>query len=145
MCLHCGERLYAEDVSSRLKRFEATYGRRNLAILLVVAWLMNGNSSRNAGKPGFQRKARFLGILRCPTTSFEMQTSIKQSNYRTAASTGSSACFSALLVLMSILIVTPHSPWALPRTCQWGWTVTDWWINSKPPSDWLTVSIGKVQ
>ena len=32
-----------------------------------------------------------------------------------------------------------------PRPASAACTTTDWWTNSKPPSDWLTVSMGNVQ
>ena len=42
-------------------------------------------------------------------------------------------------------IVTLQRPSASGWTIQCGWTTTDWCTSSKPPSDWLTVSTGKVQ
>ena len=50
-----------------------------------------------------------------------------------------------MLVSIPSPMVTLQRPSASGWTIQCGWTTTDWWTSSNPPSDWLTVSTGKVQ
>ena len=47
---------------------------------------------------------------------------------------------------MSVVSVklTLNRPSAGEMNSQWGTTALDWWTNSNPPSDWLTVWMGKV-
>ncbi len=64
----------------------------------------------------------------------------------TATTASSLWCFaSARRVSSDICIVTLQRPSLSASTSQCGITTTDWWTSSKPPSDWLTVSMGKVQ
>ena len=53
--------------------------------------------------------------------------------------------FSATVASISRFIGALHRPSASPCTYQCGCTTTLWWTSSKPPSDWLTVSMGNVQ
>ena len=93
----------------------------------------SGSASRKTSRPPHRRRHQVLGLH------------ARMNHYVAAATAGCSSWFLARLVSIAIRSVTVQRPRASGRTCQWGWTTTDWWTNSKPLSDWLTVWTGYVQ